>query len=95
MAATQVDTEGLRALIDDTAAANVRLARDFVAHREVDIIERSRVRVVARVGVGNERGQRRTVHLLRDDDAWAWSCTCSNRLTHPCKHIAAVAIYVT
>jgi uncharacterized Zn finger protein len=79
-------------LLADTSPANLRLAKEFVAHDEVEVTEDTSERLEARVGTGNERGQRRTVRLDRTRDGIEWSCTCSNRLTRPCKHVAAVAL---
>jgi len=35
----------------------------------------------------------RTVTITVDDDGLDWRCTCSRKVTKPCKHVVAVAEY--
>ncbi|MDF2460706.1 MAG: hypothetical protein K0S68_109 [Candidatus Saccharibacteria bacterium] len=65
-----------------------KLGREIVRNEGVELEEFGPQRVVAHA----TGGQRRLVELRAAPEGLDYTCTCSSKLTQPCKHVVAVGL---
>lgn len=84
--------------VDDLAARtkpfDLRAGRAIVSEGGVKITLLEPARAKAIVGGVASAGQRRSVELSADAGMLRWSCTCTKRKDHFCKHCVAAAVAV-
>jgi len=72
----------------DAIASNRRLGTDLAA--TTNLTQINQMSLQAKVAGPSTR----TVTITVDNGVLDWRCTCSRKLTKPCKHVVAVAQYV-
>ena len=72
--------------------SDLRLGREIVAQDGVVLDDFGPLKVVARVGGVPASATRRTVVLEATSQGLTWSCTCTKKAGHFCKHCVAAAL---
>lgn len=72
--------------------SNLRLGRDIVDAKGVELLELGQFHIRGRVGNPKAGAQVRTTELRMSGDALTWTSTCAPRQKLFCKHCVALAI---